>query len=340
MERRKERGRSPDTTQDFARDDMEAELADRPEVLRAFRRLPAQLWARHFARIQDIAHRAPTKDPADVTKEQMKYLASVTEARHQAMEEVNIGDRAFAQTVARMRGHEALGARVEELLESPEGSLGAGTTARVKSLRIAGHKPLAVKYLLTPTEKTLSADAEYDMLREVEIVSKIEVEEERQGVRNVLVPHPYFFYKSEKVQCYGMEEIRGVTIEQLLAEGTSDTLERHERKQDAWNALRERYEDAASQKALREELETFMRAVHEVCLHGDIKLANFMIDEGGYVYLIDFGQSVSVNTESEKTRDQFDNLKVLERDQAATCLQAVLNRLTNGAQQGTPRIAA
>jgi serine/threonine protein kinase len=200
--------------------------------------------------------------------------------------------------------------------------LGSGMTARVKSLTIADREePIAVKYLLMPTTKTLSVEGEYDMSHEVELVTDIEAHEREAGVgKRISLPHPLFYYKRGPLQCYGMEQIHGFTLEEL----TNETSMHIERKDAILRAIADRYATEESQKALYEEADAFVKAMHEVCLHGDIKFGNMMADEAGQIYIIDFGQAVTMNNMSDDTREQYENLQDMERQQVRISIEHLL----------------
>jgi serine/threonine protein kinase len=214
------------------------------------------------------------------------------------------------------------GNNLKGLLVSEGNNLGSGMTARIKSMRVEGmDRPIAVKYLLTPTQKTLSVDGEHDMLREVETITEIESTEKQMGVGEYMrVPHPHFFYKRGALQCYGMQQVQGIALDKIGEPGSIYNPDRDT----AIAAFRNRFKSSDEEAALYKEISAFMTGMHRVCLHGDIKLANLMINTEGILYLIDFGQSVSMQDQSEKTRDQFENLKVEEVEQVIECVRHIL----------------
>jgi len=289
------------------------------EVRGLFKQLPRQLWSRHYQALEDLAAKNPAQDPISQVRGKVGYLANIVSARKAGLEEFKSEDVNFQELMSDPK----LGERLQGLLESPDDMLGAGQTAQVKRLALSG-KDVAVKYLLTPTEQTRTAEGEHDMLWEVETVTHIEEEENKAGIgKRIRVPHPYFFYKNDKLQCYGMKEVRGRNIEQLVRGGAS--AEGSVQPEAIWSALRQRYADPKEQESLFAELDSFSDAMHKVCLHGDIKLANMMVDEEGTIYLIDFGQSVDTNSMTDKTREQFENLQVLERNQIKHCVRSLLS---------------
>ncbi len=301
-------------------DDIEADLQDaEPGLLKYFRLLPKELWVRHYKVVEKIAEEA--SEDTLVAEQRMGYMEMVTEAREKAIIEYFASDEALRAAWEGTSGiQESLATKLREAFVENGNLLGAGTTARVKRVQMEGvESPIAIKYLLAPTAKTLSVDAEHDMLREVETITQIEAAENRRGVgKHMGVPHPYFFYKRGKFQCYGMEEVQGVTLEAILTEAPSQI----QLQDTILAALRERFSTEESRQELWQEIEDFVNAMHEVCLHGDVKDKNIMVDAKGRFYLIDFGQSVSMDVMSEKTRGQFDELRDEEH-------RAMLDRIRN-----------
>jgi hypothetical protein len=303
-------------------EDIQDELkGSYPELLRRFQELPKPLWPQHFAAMEERIKKSPSENPDQL---RMEYLLGVLAARERAIVEFESKD-SFFHNESFVSGEQAdtFHARLQELFASREHMLGSGMTARVKSMQVEGFDaPIAVKYLVTPTAKTLSAQGEHDMLYEVEVVTKVEKHEAQLGVGNYIrVPHPYFYYKRGSLQCYGMSQINGVRIDQIMEDdGGYNPL-----RDAVIVALRERYGSADEQAALQREIAPFMEAVHQVCLHGDLAPRNIMVDTEGVFYLIDFGQSVSTRLETEEAREQFDNLRAHEPELMAECIRGVLN---------------
>ncbi len=307
----------------FTPDDIEAELEHSdPELFSYFRRLPKELWKRHFLVLEKIAQ--DSKEAPEVLEQQRKrYMEIILEAREKAIVECIASDTALQEAWAKSpEVVDALGGQLRETLTAEGNLLGAGQTARIKRMTVEGiDRSIAVKYLLTPTSKTLSVDAEHDMLREVEIITEIEAAEGRIGVgERIRVPHPYFFYKRGALQCYGMHEVQGVNLETIF-NSRSMHIDLQDRVLDG---LRKRYGTPEAQEALWKELDSFVTAMHEVCLHGDVKDRNIMVDVDGVFHLIDFGQSIAMRTESEKTRSQFEDLKDQERSAMHSRIRALL----------------
>ena len=315
-------------------EDIEGELKERdPELLRYIQLLPQELWSRHFQALQKIEKTNAEEDPAAVRELRVNYILKIIESREKAIE-------TFQTREPDLQGLDThvIGEQLRSLLVSRGNNLGAGMTARVKSLELeSGRKAIAVKYLLTPTQKTLSVDGEYDIAREIEIISGIESREKSAGTGDrISLPHPLFYYKRGRIQCYGMEQVNGITLKQLTEENAA--LVPH--KDAILKAIRSRYASDKDRRALYEEVENFTRAMHEICLHGDIKPANIMIDEEGKLYLIDFGQAVRANDMSDDTQGQYDNLDDMERSQMRECVTYLLKLVEQEEDQDSMPMAA
>lgn len=288
------------------------DFGDMPQVQNMLHRLPPELQAVHASRIADLDE-----------EHAFEYMMQLLEKRESAMRESVVSDAAVAPY---FHEHEReiwkdLETRV---FSDPENFLGSGMTAKVKKYQLEDSRtkkeiPLAIKYLLTPTEKTLSVSGEHDLIREVERVRAIEEAEQQIHADNlsIRVPHPYFYYKNEKTQCYGMECIDGVTLEQGISGHWDKDL-----KEDLQKNLKD-----LDKSALFEEVDTFFDAVHHVCLHGDIKPGNIMISREGTFYVIDFGQSILAHEISDKDQWAFETLKQDEKDNTKAALTLFLNNL-------------
>jgi tRNA A-37 threonylcarbamoyl transferase component Bud32 len=302
--------------------DIEDYLYDEPqEVSGLFRKLPQGLWARHFPELERIDREHAGAGAETAVRMKTEYLSNILEARRAGVEEYKSDDPAFKEMPA-----SELGPRLHELLDSPEGLLGAGRTAQVKRMYLPGDRAAAVKYLLTPLATTLSAEGEHDMLYEVDTITRIEAEEEKlHAGRRIRVPHPYFFYKDDRLQCYGMQEIKGLNLEQLLGAKASQNDATAAQRGAILKAVGERYANEEEKLELYRELQSFTEAMHQVCLHRDIKPANMMADEEGNIYLIDFGQSDGMKLMTDKTREQFENLQELEHQQLTAAVRSLLH---------------
>lgn len=290
------------------------DFGDMPQVQSMLHRLPPELQGVHASRIADMDE-----------EHAFEYMMHLLEKRESAMRESVVSDAAVAPY---FHEHEReiwkdLETRV---LDDPENFLGSGMTAKVKKYQLVDSRtkeeiPLAIKYLVTPTEKTLSVSGEHDLIREVERVRAIEEVEHEIHADNlrIRVPHPYFYYKNEKTQCYGMECIDGVTLEQGMNGHWDKDL-----KEDLQKNLKD-----TDKSALLEEVDTFFDAVHRICLHGDIKPGNIMISREGKFYVIDFGQSILAHEISDKDREAFEVLKQDEKDGTKSAITHFLNALGN-----------
>lgn len=278
--------------------------------------LPLELRERHIANIE------VQKMDADTAS---RYLQNVLERRHEATTETLVSDVHAESLLSNPTFRERVLSMLEStVFQSP--TIGEGQTAKIKrfdliSLDGSDSIPMAVKYLLTPTAKTLSAAAEHDMLREVERMSNIEEIEHHEGIERIRVPHPYLHHKNELIQCYGMEFIDGADLRQIIEGDVSDEL----------MSTFEQLIDRDSEIEIQKEFERFLTAMHTYCLHGDIKPANIMVDKRGQFYLIDFGQSVLVNDIDDTGRSQLDNLKELELEQVQTAIRLFVRKVVSHA---------
>lgn len=308
------KGRSPREQREELTPATIDDFGDMPQVQNLLHRLPPELQSVHATRISTM-----DEDDAFV------YMHELLEHRESAMRESVVSDEGVAPY---FHAHER---EIWKDLETrvfldPENFLGSGQTAKVKKYELQDSRtkteiPLAVKYLLTPTEKTLSVSGEHDLIREVERVHAIEEAEHEIHADNlrIRVPHPYFYYKNEKTQCYGMEYIDGITLEQGI---------RGDYDKDLKEALQQNLQ-TLKRDDLFEEVDLFFDAVHHVCLHGDIKPGNIMVSREGKFYVIDFGQSVLAHEIGDKDREAFEVLKQDEKDGTKGAITRFLNAIAN-----------
>lgn len=249
------------------------------------------------------------------------YLMSIIKKRQEAMTETMISDKRI-DTILRDPEYRAeILKQIEaSVFQSP--SIGAGQTACIKAFSLPsndGEIQIAVKYLVTPTPKTLSASAEHDMLRELERIKTIEEIEEHAEVQMIRVPHPYFHHKNEHIQCYGMHRIDGVNLREVNDDEVSKEM-----LSDLHNSLA-----LVPEEMILAEFEKFMKQMHTYCLHGDIKPANIMVSRTGLFYIIDFGQSVLVNDITDNEREQLDNLCEAEIENTRLTIKTFLKKLSS-----------
>jgi serine/threonine protein kinase len=315
----------------WSAEDVADELAEEPELLKYFRLLPKALWSRHFEKLEQMGDdRSFANEEMTAKERRINYILGILHAREDAIEENAANVPYFQEKFKTKESAHAFGDQLRTVLLTTGNFLGAGQTARVKSMELPDfEKKIAVKYLLTPTAKTLSANAEYDMLNEVRTVVAIDEARQAQGIGDsILAPQPLFFYKRGELQTFGMEEIEGMTLEELL-----ESKEYKKGRDEILDLVRSKFASPEAKATLLSEVDAFMRAVHEVCLHGDIKLANLMMNREGNLYLIDFGQSVPVRTMEEKTREQFENIMDNEREQMRMCLQRLFRETHEHTQE-------
>lgn len=255
-------------------------------------RLPEELAIRHLGYIEDSGLN---------DDEATQYLESILERRKEANTETKISDKRIDELFGDKKA-EIFNEIETEVFTNPYNSLGFGRTAKVKRYDLESNgevQPIAVKYLITPTEKTLSASGEHDMIHEVELLKSIEEVENGENFNYISVPHPYFHHKNTNIQCYGMQMIDGADLENAVSSESelihlSDELQNKLMKIDT--------------EKLKDEITSFYKRMHTLCLHGDIKPKNIMVDEDGKFYIIDFGQAVMKNDMTEKSMEQYQNL--------------------------------
>lgn len=227
------------------------------------------------------------------------YLISIHELRREAQTETHFSDTNIENLSEEIK-KQILNLIENDTYNRHDNLIGKGTTAAIKSMTIKtsqGELPLAIKYLLTPTEKTLSASAEHEMLIEVERIKKIEEIESNEGLNFIGVPHPYLDHKNSRVECYAMQLIDGFDLDvfnEHIEEINPELLEKIAN---------------IDELTVNTEIDRFFNKMHEYCLHGDMKPKNLMFDQSSKFYVIDFGQSVLTNSINESELDSFENLK-------------------------------
>lgn len=291
------------------------DFQDSPELYRLLLKLPKALRQQHLARIVHLEEEEATG-----------YLLALHERREAALRESMVSDTDLAPFFEENK-EEIWSALETTVFTDAENLIGHGTTARIQRFDLSeiggGDAPtLAIKYLVSPTEKTLSVSGEHDLILELEQLRKIEEAEIKNigADARIRVPHPYFYYRKGKIQCYGMEEIRGVNLEQAM----SPDLE-PERKAKIQAAL-----ERLDTQALMKDVDSFFDTMHGFCLHGDIKPKNLMISDDGNFYVIDFGQSVLTTHVSDKAQSAFEELKDTEKKNTKEIIGYFLNSLPKG----------
>lgn len=290
------------------------DFADNPALYTLLARLPRELRDEHMSRIEHLAD-----DEAE------GYLYALHERRAGALRESSVSDESL-KPYFDAHQEELWNALETDIFTNNDNLIRNGTTASVKRLDFkdiaaegAPEDPIAVKYLISPNSKTLSASGEHDMIAEVEQIQAIERAELAAIGANarIRVPHPYFYYQKGKIQCYGMQLIDGINLEQ----GRSGEYSL-EMKQDLAAAFA-----TVDRKALMQEIDMFFDTMHTLCLHGDIKPRNLMVSRDGCLYVIDFGQSVLTSTIDEKSGPAFEELKDAEKQNTKDAMRFFLDSL-------------
>lgn len=277
--------------------------------------LPPELAKKHLQRIE--------REALDDT-EAATYLQELIDNREETLTESNISDASFSRMVEGKE--EALFKQLETWTRhNPDNYLGGGTTAKVKSYELLGEdgeilQELAIKYVVSPNEKTLTAQGEHDVIAEVERMKYIEAVESQHENRSrfLRVPHPYLHHSTPEVQLFGMEKIDGVNLYEVINDKMSDEFVESVKQSDLMRA---------STEGLVGIVERFFDTMHEYCLHGDIKPRNIMLDRSGVFYVIDFGQSRLAHTIPGEATEQFDNLKQEEIKLTQSFIKQALSKL-------------
>lgn len=292
---------------------------DNEALYRLLRRLPSELLPLHLARIAHLSD-----------ENAYDYLHALHERRDDALRESMVSDPELAPYFAK---HERAiwNALETEVFSNEERSIGRGSTAKVQRFNleeVGGEESpvpeLAVKYVVSPNETTISAAAEHDLLLEVEQLERLE-EAEYAALgpdARVRVPHPYFYYEKGKIQCYAMELIDGVNLELTMPDGSLKPPMNPTLKQD----LQESFRDI-DEETLFVELDQFFDTMHSLCLHGDVKPANMMVSRDGHVYVIDFGQPKLLTSVEERHYETLQDRKEAEKRVAREAVRTFLRSL-------------
>jgi tRNA A-37 threonylcarbamoyl transferase component Bud32 len=148
--------------------------------------------------------------------------------------------------------------------------LGEGTVGKVYSMPYAPH--VCVKYI---TDSNMLEKHGNTMRQEVEYL----IELQKFNVEGIRVPDFYFQHMSENMLCFGMETIKGLSLDKIIAdpEGCDflDTI----RAQDMYDIIRK--------------MNAFLSVLHsdKKIVHRDLATRNIMIDTNGDWYVIDFGKA-------------------------------------------------
>lgn len=290
------------------------DFKDNEELYKLLTRIPVPLRAQHIARIEHLSDEEATG-----------YLYAFHERRDAALRESVVSDEG-------LKGYfdihkEAIWDALENhVFTDTDNHLGVGTTARIKRFDMAevaddGEEAptLAIKYLVSPGEKTLTVSAEHDLIAEIEQLQKIEAAEIKALGNDSLirVPHPYFYYSKGKKQCYGMELIDGINMERGMSGEYDEELKEE---------LRGSLADLDRAELMRQ-VDVFFDTVHPICLHGDVKPRNLMVSRDGTFYVIDFGQSVLATNINDKQQEASEELKDAEKKNAKEAIGFFLSEL-------------
>lgn len=284
----------PESVEDYIYDE---------NLLLQLKKLPIDIRMLHAKKMSELSD-----------SEALVYIENILKDREKSLEEFVFSDERLKDKIT--------SEDLEQLFlerETPQNLLGFGTTARIKKIEVAGLGEIAVKYLVTPNSKTLSVSGEHDLLFEVNRMKEVESVENHEETPLINVPHPYFYYKSSKVQSYGMEKVDGFDLEDFIVFKNSDTVGGEWLKKI----------QSMDESVLLSQFELFLSRMHKICLHGDIKRRNIMISRSGEFYLIDFGQSVNALDINDKQGDSFENLKEAEIENTKICIKNFFKEIRN-----------
>jgi uncharacterized protein (UPF0297 family) len=245
-------------------------------------------------------------------------LQKIFENRESVLTESHVYDSSFSENVGDRK--EAFFESLVALLSEKGNRIGSGTTAEVMKTEALNQETgntisLAIKYLLTPNEGTLSAQMESAVLAEVERIKTVEEIENGENLKYISVPHPYFHFKNSKIRCYGMQQIMGFDLE-----GDFSYIENKASRKELIRKVAEIDIDQ-----INKELETFFKKMHEYCLHGDVKPKNLMLDTDGKFYLIDFGQSRLATDMPDKPLEEIYNMQDDEVKNAKIAVKRIVD---------------
>lgn len=282
------------------------------------KKLPPELARFHIKHIDDEMM---------TDEEAINYMSDIVSARKEAVNVSEISDNNLKKLLEGSE-QELFRALETTVFNNPDNYLGEGTTARVKLYQIETNDPenskaisMAVKYILTPNNKTLSAKQEHDVVREMDRMKKIEEEETKFPRRSkyIRVPHPFLHHSTENIQLFAMEQVDGITLDQASREGMLHT--------DMRESLRNSQLKDTPIDEMEGYIERFFKTMHEHYIHGDIKPKNLMISRDGVLYVIDFGQARSCNSFNDKQQNSLENLKDDEISQTKFMMRSLMNKV-------------
>jgi serine/threonine protein kinase len=295
------------------------DFKDNEELYKLLVRIPADLRRVHMERIAHL------KD-----EDAIGHLYAFHERRDEALRESFVSDDGLKVYFEKHK--EAIWNALEtHVFTDTENLLGAGTTARIKRLEMGEFEEqesdlpeLAIKYLVSPTEKTLSVSGEHDLIAELEQLQKIEAAEIKAlgNESYIRVPHPYFYYRKQKIQCYGMELIDGINLERGMSNQYDPEL-----REELRTILQ-----AMDRTELMKQVDVFFDTIYTICLHGDVKPRNLMVSRDGHFYVIDFGQSVLSTNITDKQLDASEELKEAEKQNAKDTIAYFFDALFSDAE--------
>lgn len=253
-----------------------------------------------------------------------EYVAEQVERRREAITVSVVSDEGFGERIK--DGERAFfDSLEEELFDDNDKQIGHGRTAKVHECSVGKEDDeieVAVKYLISPLQDTQTVDSEHNIIKEVERIEYIEKMEKElnQVSKQIKVPHPYFHHSNDKIQCYGMQRIKGCDLER----GQKKTVD-----QEVLDKIKASGLDKLDLDEFDKEIDAFFEVMHRYCLHGDIKPANIMVGPRGNFYIIDFGQSRLMSDErmTDKEQDRIENLKADEVRITKSAVRSFIRKL-------------
>lgn len=164
----------------------------------------------------------------------------------------------------------AVAQQIENNFGNSDYFLGGGTVGKVYRTPYAPH--VCVKYIFDTNMQVRHGNTMRDEIGYLEDLDGFTVE----GVK---VPQVYFDHISDKVTCFGMETIEGLSLDQII-----DNPEAC----DFINELR-----TQNQQEVLRRMKMFIEKLHKEknIVHRDLATRNIMVDKKGGWYVIDFGKA-------------------------------------------------